>query len=312
MKGIFLPGALLLCLGVWVIHHFPIFGQMAYQVSSSTEALVYGFEKKTVDLKEHPIYFYEANAGQQKPTLLLIHGYSADKTNWLRFARHFTDDFHVVIPDLAGHGETGFSHTWSYTTQAQAGRVKELIDLLDLKSVNIIGSSMGGKIGAYVAANFPEVVSATVLFDPAGLDEPRPGKRLQILRDSQRNIFEVNSKEEFDEFFQMTMSNPPWIPGFVLNGMAADYQQRREELAQIGRDFSQDAIQEELTKIGSPVLLIWGEEDQILDKSSAKLWEQHVPQIVSEIWPGIGHLPMVEAPKKSAMRVRDFLDAASL
>ena len=38
-------------------------------------------------------------------TVVLLHGYSADRQVWPRFARHLLDRYQVVIPDLAGHGD---------------------------------------------------------------------------------------------------------------------------------------------------------------------------------------------------------------
>ena len=60
----------------------------------------------------------------------MLHGYSADKNLWLRFARHFVSDYRVVIPDLAGHGETGFKAGGGYDIPTQARRVIELAHLV--------------------------------------------------------------------------------------------------------------------------------------------------------------------------------------
>lgn len=81
---------------------------------------------------------YEASG-----SILMLHGYSADKNLWLRFARHFVSQYRVVIPDLAGHGETGFKAGGGYDIPTQARRVIELLDACGLDKVHVIGNSMG-------------------------------------------------------------------------------------------------------------------------------------------------------------------------
>ncbi|MFD2179919.1 alpha/beta fold hydrolase [Veronia pacifica] len=307
MIGIFVAGLVLVALLFFVTHKYPFFGQMSLRASKAVLATYFGFRKRHVQLSEQSLCFYESKESEGKPVLLMIHGYSADKSNWLYFARHFTKDYHIVIPDLAGHGETGFHSDWRYTVDAQAKRLDELITALSLGEVNLIGSSMGGMISAFYTSHYPQRVKSTVLFDPSGLREPLPSRRMQILLSENRNVFEIHSQQDFDEFYALTMSKPPWLPMFMRKAVAIEYQDRRDQLRQIGMDFHLHFIDDEVVRITQPLLLIWGDEDQIIDKSCVDVWQGYLPHINVEIWPGIGHLPMLEAPKMSADRVRKFL-----
>ncbi|MDF5864931.1 alpha/beta fold hydrolase [Pseudomonas aeruginosa] len=49
---------------------------------------------------------YLEGGSEKNPTLLLIHGFGADKDNWLRFARPLTERYHVVALDLPGFGDS--------------------------------------------------------------------------------------------------------------------------------------------------------------------------------------------------------------
>jgi abhydrolase domain-containing protein 6 len=59
--------------------------------------------KKEIKIDDLNIVYLEGGTG---PTILLLHGYAANKDNWPRFAAYLTKDYHVVIPDLPGHGES--------------------------------------------------------------------------------------------------------------------------------------------------------------------------------------------------------------
>ena len=69
-----------------------------------------------------------------------------------------------------------------------------------------------------------------------------------------------------------------------------------------------DALDEHLSSIELPVLIMWGGQDQLIHVSSAEIWQQGLPDSELKIWPEIGHMPMVEIPQESAAVYRDFLN----
>lgn len=291
---------------LWSSFTYPKVGQLAYSVAMSSEALLYGFDKKRVNIGDMHLSLYEGG-NSEKPTLLMLHGYSADKVVWLRFARHFTDDYHVLIPDMAGHGETGFDPQWDYRIESQAQRLTMLLDKLAIPEVHIIGNSMGGYISAYFAKAYPQRTLSATLVDPAGVESPVPSDMEAMLANG-RNPFEIHSRKQFREFYAMTMAKPPWVPGFVLDAMAEDYQQRRPQLARIFTDIrSSTPLDQQLDQITAPVLLLWGRDDRLLHVSSVKVWQAGIPHSQVQIWNDIGHMPMLEIPAESARRYREFL-----
>jgi pimeloyl-ACP methyl ester carboxylesterase len=63
----------------------------------------------------------------------------------------------------------------------------------------------------------------------------------------------------------------------------------------------------ELGRIRSPTLILWGEEDRLTPASDAQLFAETIPDSRVRIYPGVGHMPMEEAPDRSAADVRAFL-----
>ncbi len=62
-----------------------------------------GLSKKQITIDDHYIYYLEGGKG---PTVLLLHGYTGEKDNWLGFAAYLTKDYHVVNPDIPGYVES--------------------------------------------------------------------------------------------------------------------------------------------------------------------------------------------------------------
>ena len=289
---------------------FPIqTGQWVYDNSMSAESSIYGFSEQTIPIGEMSLSVYRnsKNLGADKPSILMLHGYSAEKTVWLRFARHFTDDFNIVIPDMAGHGQTGFDSEWDYSGPAQAARLVALLDRLQIQQVHVIGNSMGGFIAAHFARLYPERTLTATLVDPAGVTSPELSVMGEMLEKGE-NPFQVNSQEDFNVFYGMTMAKPPFVPDFVKAGVAERYKARKDELKIIFEDFHDKyLLDDQLSTITSPVLIMWGAKDQLIHVSSAKVWNDGLPNSELKIWPEIGHMPMVEIPQESADVYRDFL-----
>ena len=298
---------LLLAGSAWIAASYPRIGALTYRLVADAESRIYGLREEFVDLGEQRMAIYQGGPVDAKGVIVLLHGYSADKDVWPRFARHLLDDYRVIIPDLAGHGATGFDPGWDYSAPAQARRVATLLDRLGIEQAHLAGNSMGGFIAAHFALAYPQRTRSVLLIDPAGVESPQPSDMGRMLA-AGRNPFEVSSRKDFDEFYAMTMASPPWLPGFVLAAMAQKYQDRRGELAQIFRGFYQrDLLDAQLGRIPAPALLLWGREDRLIHVSSAPVWAAGLPNVQLQIEDGIGHMPMVERPAQTAERYRRFL-----
>ena len=282
-------------------------GRVVYGLSVKIESRLSGLRRSKIDIGEMEISLYH-NKITDRPTILMLHGFSADKDHWVRFARYFRKDFNIVIPDMAGHGDTGYDQSWDFTMPAQATRLAKLAEQMGISKMHLIGNSMGGFVVAHLALMHPELTLSIGLFDPAGVKAPESSDMDKMLAVG-NNPFLLDNREEFNSFYAMTMNKPPFLPEFVLEAMSEKYQQRREQLRSIfSHRREQDLLDDSLKNIAAPTLLLWGEEDRLIHVSSVSVWEAGIEDIQTKIWPGIGHMPMLEIPKESAFLYRQFLD----
>ena len=281
-------------------------GEFFYKYATHLEARIYGLSKYQLSIGEMNISLFK-NSFKPRPTILMLHGFSADKNVWVRFARYFSGEFNLIIPDLAGHGETGFDANWSYSGPHQVERLIKLLDELHIEKVHVIGNSMGGFISAHFAIMYPERTSSSTLVDPAGVRSPQKSDMDKMLSNG-RNPFEIHNQREFDEFYAMTMAKPPLVPGFILQYVSETYQQRKEQLTQIIADFYlQDMLDSRLDQFNVPVLVMWGTKDRLIHVSSADVWVDGIKGAQLKIWPEVGHMPMLEVPKESSVEYSRFL-----
>ncbi|MDX1451624.1 MAG: alpha/beta hydrolase [Oleiphilaceae bacterium] len=308
MKKVLLSTLMVLLIAVATSPWWPTsVGHVLYEQSGMLEARLAGLEEQQVDIGEM-VMSVHVQRQSDKPALVLLHGFSADKNVFNRFARHLKDDFTIVIPDLAGHGKTGFNSAWDYSAAAQAERVVKLMDKLDIAQAHIMGNSMGGFISAVFALNYPERTLSATLIDPAGVRSPQASDMEKMLAQG-RNPFEIDNREQFDAFFAMTMARPPWFPDVALAAVAEQYQARKPELRAIFEGFhGKGMMDEQLHRITAPTLILWGAQDRLIHVSSAQVWAKGIANSEVHIWDDIGHMPMMEIPAESASRIKTFIN----
>lgn len=278
-----------------------------FRFAMETEAQIYGLKRRVFDTGKHYIVCYD-NGKTGKPVIVMLHGFSADKSVWARFARFLNDDYRVLIPDLPGHGDSGFDQQADYSIPSQSEAVRDLLDAAGIDKAHIIGNSMGGFIAAHFALSYGDRCITAGLFDPAGVPTPEASD-MEKLRASGRNPFFVKSREEFEEFYAMTMAQPPWLPEFAKRVIAHDYMSRIDQLEKIFNDFFDlEVLAGKLGDIEVPVYLLWGEEDRLIHVSGVAVWSEQIGEVSASQWPGVGHMPMLELPERAAMDYQAFLD----
>ncbi|MEL7401157.1 MAG: hypothetical protein AAFN68_11385, partial [Pseudomonadota bacterium] len=91
-KTTLLFSALLLALVFGLIRgQYANVGHWIYANATDLEASLYGFEQTAVDIGDMSLALYD-NQQRGKAVIVMLHGYSADKDVWARFAKHLTND----------------------------------------------------------------------------------------------------------------------------------------------------------------------------------------------------------------------------
>lgn len=274
------------------------------------EARAYGLREHGVDAGGATLSVLEGGPADA-PAVVLLHGYTADRVVWLRFARHLLRDHRVVVPDLAGHGASGFTSGAGYSAPDQAERVVAVMDHFGIDRAHLAGNSMGGFVAATVALTHPGRVASLLLSDAVGIASPEPSEVELEVREG-RNPFLLDDVSAFGAFYAMTMARPPFVPGFVRAALAADFVARRDHYAEIFDDFyGVDTLDDRLEEITVPTLVMWGEQDRLVHPSTAAAWAAGIAGARTVSYPEAGHMPMLEMPRRTATDYRAFLARAT-
>lgn len=116
------------------------------------------------------------------PDMLLVHGVHDHCHSWDWLAQPLRDRFHVVAPDLRGHGDSEWTRGSPYAYLEYAQDIAQLVRQQRLDPVTLVAHSLGGTIASIFAGTFPESVSRLVIIEGVGLypmDGGVPGERLR-------------------------------------------------------------------------------------------------------------------------------------
>jgi len=102
--------------------------------------------------------------GEGEPTVVLVHGWSCDRSYWQSQVEPLSRHRQVITLDLAGHGDSGFGRR-EWTIEAFGLDVATVVTDLDLREVILVGHSMGGDVALEAARQFPERVRGIVWVD---------------------------------------------------------------------------------------------------------------------------------------------------
>jgi pimeloyl-ACP methyl ester carboxylesterase len=105
---------------------------------------------------------------EDKPLLLLVHGGRDHARSWDWVARELRHDWHVVAPDLRGHGDSAWAIGSSYPLSDYVFDIAQLLEALDAHPATIVAHSLGGAITLQYAGAFPENVAKLVVIEGLG------------------------------------------------------------------------------------------------------------------------------------------------
>jgi lipase len=100
------------------------------------------------------------------PEVVCLHGVTAHGERYKQLAEErWAKHFHVIAPDLRGHGRSGWDAPWTFETHVSD--LVETIDALGIERPDWVGHSFGGRLVLELAARHPERMRRAALLDPA-------------------------------------------------------------------------------------------------------------------------------------------------
>ena len=114
------------------------------------------------------------------PPLLLVHGGRDHCRNWDWVAEQLRDEYHIIAPDLRGHGDSEWMKGSVYGVSEYVYDIAQLIHQLELAPLAIIGHSLGGAVSLRYTGLYPENVTKLVAIEGLGSSPERIAQSKKI------------------------------------------------------------------------------------------------------------------------------------
>jgi pimeloyl-ACP methyl ester carboxylesterase len=236
-------------------------------------------EEKTVTVRNDLFETKLRTEGSGAP-LLFLHG-AGGLRGWDTFLVELAKDFTVYAPAHPGfETSTGIEHIDDMLDMVVY--YNDLLDALHLESVHVVGHSMGGMIGAELAALSPHRVRKLVLVNAVGL-----------WHDPQSDVARAMMAVPQDEKAQLEA-----------------YLVRMQHLATAGKflwPIPDKGLKKRLHRIQAPTRILWGQSDGLAPVIYAQAFQERIPDSRVTIMPRCGHMPMYEDPEGFVRAVAGFL-----
>lgn len=246
---------------------------------------------------------YQEFGDAGKPTLLMIHGYTASLYVWKTVAPILAaNGFHVVAVDLVGFGYSEKPRSFDYSIVSQARTVARFMNRLGMGRATVVGSSYGGAVAATLALDYPERVEKLVLVDTVCNDNLKnhPILRLAAIRGVGEAItpFLIDSRafQRYRMRGTLARANHDLITRDRVESIlrpltAAD---AHHSLLATSRAWSAARIEQDANLIDQPTLIIWGEEDKVIPAADGHKLHRAMLNSRLVILKNCGHVPPEE------------------
>src|SRR5918998_5606445 len=246
------------------------------------------------------------------PPVLLVHGWLSSSRIWEQLAGRLAQRFTVYTLDLSGFGESDKPIS-GYGVRNGSRLLYAFCAHFGLTRANVVGHDFGGAMAVKLAADHPDVVGRLVIVStPADEDQidvptllwlatlPLVGPLFYALGRAARPVRRI--------WMRPFVADPDDLTEEVIDDAGRSTPAAVAKTLSIGRrEISRGRLARQARIIKIPLLVVAGEDDQIVDPQSVGEWAGGVDRAEISLIDECGHLPMIERTAEFNAQILAFL-----
>ncbi len=246
------------------------------------------------------------------PAVVLLHPFPAHHEFWLPVIPALESRYHLILPDLRGHGDSGIGEGPAFMGK-HAADVSRIMDAAGVDKAAFIVCSIGGYVGFEFLRRYRPRVSALLLCDT------RPQPDAPEARANRLKSAETVLEQGTEQFLQsmvpklMCANTVSARPDLVDGALRMMRKMSPEDISLVQRGMAErvDSVPD-LKKIDVPTLIMRGAEDSFSTAADAELMRENISGSQLMTIPKAGHYAPWERPEAVAPLLRQFLESTKL
>lgn len=219
--------------------------------------------------------------GQEtSPVLVLVHGANDHAGTWFMAAPYLARTHRVILPDLAGHGESE-PKTGSIPLSLILERLEAVI--ADERDITLLGNSLGGWIALHYTLRHRDRVLRLLLESSGGLNRPLSSPLSAQNREEALVVLRAVHGPKYQP--------QDWVIDALIQRATDSPMLRLTEVLE-------HDIESRLGEIDVPTTLIWGADDGVLPLDYAQALQQAIPNSQLRVIEGAAHIPHLQQPER--------------
>jgi len=262
---------------------------------------------------------YSEYGNRENPTLLFLHGFGENRYTWRFIAPYLELNYHLIMVDLKGFGESPKTRDDFYSVYDQAFVVNEFIQEHHLKDITLVGRSFGGGVALVLSLLqhdklINKSISKMILINSMSYKQNLPS----MLRDLKTpvlgylGIYLLSNHYMAEEAYKYAFYRNELIPkesidlaSTYLSFPMAKYAYLRTVNQLVPDDI--EIVQKRFKEITIPTLLLWGKHDVAINVSKAYKLHRAIKGSSLKLFANAGHMPQEEIPKEVSDEITHFL-----
>lgn len=280
------------------------------------EARYTNSESRFIEVDGTRVHYRTEGSG---PPLLLLHGVLSHLQTWDGWVEQLKHHFTVTRIDVPGFGLTGPMASGDYSPEYALHFFEQARAAFGYERFAIAGNSLGGFLGWWYAANHPERVDKLILVDPLSYPQTAPLLMRFVTAPIIRSFVPYTAPRPFirgalhQVYGDISRIKPGTIERYhdLLLGAGGReamlaYFDKAEMMFEVLED-GRGRYARKIADIQCPTLIQWGEDDPWIPLEHVDSFLRDLPHAQVKRYPGLGHIPMEEAPDLTVTDALAFL-----
>lgn len=240
---------------------------------------------------------YSESGNNEGEAVIIMHGWGCNLHTLDSIAGILEPGMHVYNIDLPGHGKSD-EPSRIFGVDDFTRVIEKFIETQNLRKVNLIGHSFGGRIGILLSSR-NKYVDKLVLVDAAGI---KPSRSLKY-------YLKIYSYKTLKRLLPLVFGKKfggKLLEKYRKRAGSADYRNSSPMMRGIMSRCVNEDLKRFMPSIQASTLLIWGSEDTATPLSDAKTMELLIPDSGLVAFEGCGHYSFLDNPIGFKAVMREF------